>query len=246
MDNPQLVRRFYPESNVGGFSHVDGTVTFFTQIAAILRATDRVLDFGAGRGEPLHDDPVDFRRELGNLKGRCAHLEGCDIDEAVLDNPFLDHAEVFKAGAPLPYDDEAFDIVIARSVFEHIEDAEWLGRELLRVTKPGGLIAAVTPNQYGYIALAAGLVPNSMHVATLRSVQPGRKAEDVFPTYYRLNTPKALKRVFGSGADVYAVRGASEPGYHFGSPLVFRVVRWINKHVPSALQPTLYVYIRKR
>jgi hypothetical protein len=53
-----------------------------------------VLDFGAGRGEPIVDDTVAYRRHLSNMKGRCAHLAGCDIDEAVLDNPYLDHAEV--------------------------------------------------------------------------------------------------------------------------------------------------------
>src|SRR6476619_4882749 len=101
MNTEGLVRRFYPESNVAGFSHVDGTVVFFTQIAAVLRPTDYVLDFGAGRGEPIIDDKVDYRRYLSNLKGRCAHLEGCDIDKVVLDNPFLDHAEVICPEAQL-------------------------------------------------------------------------------------------------------------------------------------------------
>src|SRR5919107_872348 len=106
MRNDELVRRFYPESNVGGFSHVDGIIVFFTQIASILRPTDVVLDFGAGRGEPLLDDNNDFRRYLSNLKGRCAHVEGCDVDDVVLQNPFLNHAEVILPDEPLPYSDD--------------------------------------------------------------------------------------------------------------------------------------------
>jgi SAM-dependent methyltransferase len=241
-----LVRRFYPESNIAGFSHVDGTITFFTQIAAILRPTDRVLDFGAGRGEPLFDDPVEFRRQMSNLQGRCARLDGCDIDDAVLGNPFIDHAEVITPGAPLPYADETFDLVVSRSVFEHVENPRWLGAELLRIVKPGGVIAAVTPNKYGYIATAARLVPNRLHVRALHFVQPGRKAEDVFPTYYRLNTPRAVRAAFEPRAQVFAVRAASEPGYHLGRASVFRAVRWLNKHLPDAMQPTMYVYVRKR
>ena len=82
MDNQGLLRRFYPEANIGGFSHVDGTISFYTQIAAVLKPTDCVLDFGAGRGEPLLDDDNSYRRGLSNLQGRCAHVEGCDIDPA--------------------------------------------------------------------------------------------------------------------------------------------------------------------
>lgn len=246
MDNEDLVRRFYPESNVSGFSHVDGTISFFTQIAAALQPTDQVLDFGAGRGEPLHDDDVDYRRWLSNLQGRCALMAGCDLDPVVLENPFLDEAQVIQLGEPLPYPDGRFDLVISRSVFEHVDDPDWLARELLRIVKPGGLIAAVTPNKNGYFALAARLVPNRLHARALRKVQPGRKPEDVFPTRYRINTNAALRQTFSSGADVYVSHVASEPAYHFGRPLIFRTVKWLNKHLPDVLQPALLVYIRKR
>ncbi|MBV9090024.1 MAG: class I SAM-dependent methyltransferase [Mycobacteriaceae bacterium] len=241
-----LVHRFYPESNVAGFSHVDATIAFFTQIAAVLRPTDHVLDFGAGRGEPILDDSVPYRRQLSNLRGRCAHLAGCDIDEIVLDNPYLDHAEVIRPGLPLPYADNSFDIVVARWVFEHISDPDHVAPELLRVVKPGGLVAAMTPNKFGLIALGARTVPNRLHVKSLRMVQPERKAQDVFPTCYRLNTPSALRKAFDTEAEVFVSRGASEPSYHFGRPAVYRLIKWMDKHMPAALQPVLLVYIRKR
>jgi SAM-dependent methyltransferase len=246
VDNQDLVRRFYPESNVAGFSHVDGTVSFFSQVAAVLKPTDYVLDFGAGRGADLIDDDVAYRRSLGNLRDRCAHLEGCDIDDVVLENPFMDHAEVISLGNPLPYSDNRFDVVVSRWVFEHVEDPEWVARELLRVVKPGGLIAAVTPNKNGYFALAARLVPNSFHTTALEKVQPGRKAADIFPTRYRMNTAGALRGVFGHRADVFISRLACEPAYHFGSPVMYRIIRFLNKHLPDVLQPLLLVYIRKR
>ena len=246
MKTNDLVRRFYPEANVGGFSDVDGTIAFFNHIVASLKSSDHILDFGAGRGEPLIDDEVDYRRQLSNLQGRCAHVEGCDIDPVILQHPFLDHAEVISPSGQLPYRDEQFDVVVARSVFEHIEDPAVTAAELLRVTKPGGLIAAVTPNKSGYIAVAARLVPNDRHVRALGAIQPERKPEDVFPTYYRLNTPKALRKAFGGGADVFAVRTSSEPAYHFGHPFVYRVMKLLNKHLPTPLRPELHIYICKR
>jgi SAM-dependent methyltransferase len=245
MKNEELVGRFYPESNVSGFSHVDGTVVFFTQIASILRSTDVVLDFGAGRGEHIVDDENEFRRDLCNLKGRCAHLEGCDVDDVVLQNQFLDHAEVITPNVALPYPEDRFDIVISRWVFEHIDNPDHVARELLRVVKPGGLIAAVTPNKYGYIAIGARLLPNRMHVKVLTSVQPWRKAEDVFPTRYRMNTATALRKVFGPGADINVTYWSPEPAYHLGSRIVYSTIKWMNKHLPAILQPTIHVYIRK-
>lgn len=245
MRGDELIRRFYPEANISGFSHVDGTVAFYSQIAAVLKPDSQVLDFGAGRGEAPLQDPVDYRRNLMVFTGRCAHVEGCDVDDAVLHNPFLDHAEVVGPHERLPYEDDRFDVVVARAVFEHLDDPAFVAGELLRVTKPGGLIAAFTPNRWGYIAVAARLVPNRMHRGALVAIQPDRLPEDVFPTRYRLNTPQAIRRAFPD-ADVCVARTAAEPAYHFGSPGVYRLVGWVNKHLPDVLQPMLYAYIRKR
>lgn len=245
MDGDQLIRRFYPEANVGGFSHADGTISFFSQLVAIARPTDIVLDFGAGRGGRLIDDKVTYRRNIGIFKGRCAHTDGCDVDPVVLENPFLDDAKVIRNGERLPYEDNRFDIIVARHVFEHIEDPGFWAPELLRVLKPGGILAAMTPNKRGYIALSARLVPNSYHVRALSRIKPHRKAEDTFPTQYKLNTPADLRKAFGDGVDIFVLKKAAEPSYHFGRPWMFRLLKALNKHTPDAFLPALDVYIRK-
>lgn len=245
MDGLALRQRFFPEGNVGGFSYADAGVALYLQVDAVIRPTDRVLDFGAGRGEHILDDSIDYRRRLFNLRGKCDLVEGCDVDDAVLTNPFLDRAAVIEPGRPLPYADNSFDIILARYVFEHIDDPDYIASELLRVLKPGGLIAALTPNKHGYIALAASLIPNRLHVRALSYIQPRRKSVDVFPTVYRLNTRKALNRCFGAGADVYVVFTSGEPGYHFGNPHLYRAFLSMHKHLPARLQPQLIVYIRK-
>lgn len=186
----RLDQHMYQEARVSGFWHLDQEVTFFSQVAALLRPTDVVLDFGAGRGEWYEDDPCHYRRWIQNFRGRCAHVDGCDVDLSVLENRTLDAAALLMPGAPLPYEDNRFDIVVSRYVFEHITNPTDVARELLRVTKPGGWICAITPNKWGYVAIAARMVPNQLHGAFLKFIQPHRKEEDVFPTAYRLNTPR--------------------------------------------------------
>ncbi|MBA3511517.1 class I SAM-dependent methyltransferase [Sphingomonas sp.] len=241
----RLERQAFEEVNVSGFSHIDQEVAFFTQIAALVRADDFVLDFGAGRGEFFYDEPSRYRLWLQNFRGRVAHVDGCDIDPAVLGNPTLDEAKLLEKGQPLPYEDERFDIVVSRYVFEHVSDPEWLARELLRVTKPGGWICALTPNKWGYVALASRLFPNRVHSRLLRSVQPHRKEEDVFPTAYKLNRPKDVRRFFSGGADVFHYTTSAVPSYHFGSYFVFRATLLLHRVLPPILDLVLGLFIRK-
>jgi SAM-dependent methyltransferase len=236
----------YPEVNVSGFPHLDPEVAFYTQFAALLRPTDVILDFGAGRGELMENDPSAFRRWLQNFRGRCAHVDGCDLDPVVRDNPTLDSAAMIELGKPLPYEDERFDLIISRYVFEHVTDPQWAADELLRVLKPGGWICAMTPNKWGYVALAASLVPNRLHAWVLSRVQPGREAKDVFPTAYKLNRPADVRRYFGGRADVYCYSTSAVPSYHFGSLLLFRLQQLLHRLTPPMFDLGLRFFIRKR
>jgi SAM-dependent methyltransferase len=241
----ELERRVFSEVNVSGFAHSDQEVAFFTQVAALLRPTDVVLDFGAGRGAWMYEDPSYFRRHIQNFRGRCAHVDGCDIDPIVLENATLDEARTFRPGEALPYEDDRFDIIIARYVFEHIPDPEWAARELLRVLRPGGWICAMTPNKWGYVALAARLLPNRLHARALTRVQPHRKEIDVFPTVYRLNTPEAARRYFGGGGDVFHYTTSAVPSYHFKSMILFRLLLFFHRFLPPRLDVGLRLFIRK-
>ena len=240
-----IKERFYPETKVGGFSRVDGSIEFYTRIAALIKPTDRVLDYGAGRGAQIAGDKTEYGRWLKTLRGRVAHVEGCDIDPAVLDNPYLDHAALFDPAKPLPYPDASFDLIFSNWVFEHIADPVTASAELLRVLKPGGWICAVTPNKFGYIALAARLAGNSRHVPLLKHIQPDRLDFDVFPTVYKLNTPAAIRRYFGAHADVTVYGMSSEPSYHFNSRLIYLAFNLLHKFTPSRFHTALFVFIRK-
>jgi SAM-dependent methyltransferase len=194
----------------------------------------------------MDTDPSMYRRNIQNLRHRCAHVDGCDPDAVVLENPTLDAAAVIRIGEPLPYEDERFDLIVSRYVFEHIAEPEWAASELLRVLKPGGWICVITPNRWGYVAAAARLVPNRLHSSVLSKVQPGRPSKDIFPTVYKLNRPSDIRRYFGHSADVYHFSTSAAPSYHFGSIAVLRLFQLIHRLTPPVFELGLRFFIRKR
>lgn len=238
---------FYPETAAGGFSHVDGTVAFYARINALMQPDMTVLDYGAGRGKGVQDDQVSYRRGLRDLKGKCKRLIGVDVDEAIHENPGLDEAHVIPPGGAIPLPTASVDLIVSDNTFEHITDPGPVARELDRVLKPGGWICARTPNRWGYIALGASLVPNALHVAFLRRLQPDRKAVDVFPTAYKLNTREALRRHFPNTAYEHcSYTHFAEPAYFANSRVLWALMLLVFRLTPPALAPTRMIFLRKR
>lgn len=243
----ETLARLYPEAAVGGYTQLDGQVEFYTRVNALVGADSHVLDFGAGRGYWAVEPMPAISRRLRTLRGRVARVVGTDVDNAVLTNPTLDEAQVVPPGEPLPYADGTFDLIIADHVLEHIdaEHAPDVAAELMRLLRPGGWLAARTPNKWGMIGLGARAVPNRLHVRVLDRLQPGRKAEDVFPVRYEMNTRKDLRRLFAPHA-VHVYGHASEPTYFGRSSAMWRVAAGVDRLTPGRLRPTLMVFVQKQ
>lgn len=239
--------RVFPEVGAGGFSRIDGTVQFYTRVQALLRPEMVVLDFGAGRGAGLLDDPVPYRRDLRRLRGRVRRVIGVDVDPTVRTNPGLDEARLVRPGEPLPLADGSVDLVLADFVFEHVEEPDRCAAELDRVLRPGGWICARTPNRWNYVALAARLIPERLHEAVLRRVQPERKKADVFPAFYRMNDLRTLHHLFPE--DRYrhcSYAWSAEPAYLPRRSWVWRTALLVDSLMPSALQSNIFVFVQKR
>ena len=241
------MRKLQPELAVGGYSAYDGTVEFYGRVKALLQPQMRVVDLGAGRGAWFEDDESDYRKRMRLLRGSVLEVIGCDVDRAVLANRAVDRAEVLQPGAPLPFADGSVDMVISDYVFEHVTEPLQLASELARILKPGGWVCARTPTRYNYVSVAARLVANLHHARLLRLVQPGRKAEDVFPTVYLLNTRRSVRRAFSESqfAD-HTYLYANEPQYFFGKKFIYRSFQLFHWLLPTALHGNLFIFLRRR
>ncbi|MGH8905769.1 MAG: class I SAM-dependent methyltransferase [Egibacteraceae bacterium] len=242
-----LPEKLYPEIGAGGFSRVDGTVEFYGRVNSLLTRDMTVLDFGAGRGREVLEDQAPYRRALRLLKGKAAKVIGVDVDPIVLSNPSLDEAMVITEDGALPVEDASIDVIVSDFCFEHLRHPERVAGQFHRVLKMGGWICARTPNRWGYIGLGATLVPNQLHHAALRRLQPQRRALDVFPTVYRLNTRRAVRRCFPPEDyrdcsytinSIPAYCGNSLPG------------AWVCKRMvsllPESVSTTLLIFLQKR
>ncbi|MEA1049017.1 methyltransferase domain-containing protein [Lamprobacter modestohalophilus] len=243
----QVLAAAFPEIGAGGFTSRDGTIEFLSRVHSLLQPPMQVLEFGAGRGAGLQDDAVAFRRELRNLHGKVARVVACDVDEAVLEHPAADETRVIQPDAPLSFPDAAFDLILADFVFEHIQDAALVSGELARVLKPGGWLCARTPNKYGPVSLVTRLIDNSRHSRLLRWAQPERKEIDVFPTTFRLNSLRDLRRWFPSERfEHFTYRYEPEPGYFFNNRVVLRLMLFLSWLLPPVMKTNLFVFLRKQ
>lgn len=98
--------------------------------------------------------------ELSRVDARGRRITVCDIDARAVElaqklhGELLSGADTIEPGAPLPYADASFDLVVAMEVVEHLtEPLPWL-RELVRVARPGAEILLTTPN-YASVSLVA-------------------------------------------------------------------------------------------
>lgn len=238
---------FYPETAVGGFTSVDGTIQFFTRINALLQPDMTILDFGAGRASFVEEDPVEYRRNLRIFRGRVKQVIGVDIAEAVLANPVIDKAYVVHPGDRLPLEDRSVDMIISDHTFEHFEKPAQPIGELERVLKPGGWLCARTPNRWGYSSIGASIIPNRFHELVLSRLQPDRKAIDIFPTFFRLNTRQDFARYFDKTRwELWAYTWNPEPAYFGSSKIGWWLAKTMFRFLPSALGTTWLVFARKK
>lgn len=174
----KLLRKYYGTS-------VHPYRVYEQHVDALLKPDGVLLDAGCGRTVPV----------LKKYLGRAGRLIGVELVDFT-DVP--SGIETYNADlAKLPLPDACVDLIMSRSVFEHLTDPDSVYREFFRVLKPGGAVVFLTANMWDYGTLVARLVPNRFHARIVSHVE-GRAEEDTFPTAYKTNTPGDVNRLAAS------------------------------------------------
>ena len=239
-----LKNMFTPGKNLlGNYHELDGTIEFYGRINAILKDTDSVLDLGAGRGSWYLLDNCSYRKEIRNIKNKVKYLVGVDVDEAVLENPTT-HENMIMTLEKIPLDNSSMDIIVADWVLEHVQNPIQFCSEINRILKPGGIFCARTPHKYKYVSLFASLFKNKYHSKILKFIQPQRIELDIFPTVYKLNTQRSIKKIFNNYKN-FSYLYASHPSYFANNKLLFNLISWFHKILPAFMVSEIFIFLVK-
>jgi ubiquinone/menaquinone biosynthesis C-methylase UbiE len=237
---------YYPESEFGGFTDVDGTIAFYLRVNSLIDPSSVVLDIGCGRGA-YRSDPVPLRRELRIFRGKVKKITGIDVSNAAKENPFIDEFYLIEEDSRWPVEDESVDLCLADYTLEHVGDPGLFFSECQRVLKPGGHLCIRTTNQLSYLGLFSKLVPNKIHARLLSKVQDERKEEDVYITLYKCNTVRKIRQALSNYSFAsYVVYGyESEPSYASFSRAFYLAAVMHQQFAPQIIKVGIFAFARK-
>jgi ubiquinone/menaquinone biosynthesis C-methylase UbiE len=133
-----------------------------------------------------------MKREESEVLQKAGRVVGIDMCLPSLSRHEGIHELVFGNIEELPFAESSFDVVTANMVVEHLAQPLAVLQETFRVLKPGGVLVLHAPNYWNPLTLIASLTPQRVKNLLLRLFE-GRAEADVFPTFYRLNTPRSIR-----------------------------------------------------
>lgn len=131
--------------------------------------------------------------EFAWFRGSAAKVCGVDVDPRVLENAHLDDSRLGSADG-IPYPDGTFDLAFAWNVVEHLATPEDMFREVARVLRPRGRFVIKTPNLCHYVTLTSRALPHALHDFIISRIFR-RTSPDIFPTHYRCNSERRIRRL---------------------------------------------------
>jgi len=195
-------------------------------VASYLNPDAKLLDLGCGRGgiverlHPLAGLTVGVDADLASLREHRA--------------PSIPRVQALAEALPFPA--QTFDLVICSWVLEHLAEPEKAFEEVARVLKPGGRFIFLTPNflhPIPRLGWALSKVGNLMQRSLVASLY-GRQSQDVFPPYYRANTPMKIEEMASKvGLRKVSVHLVEDPTYLAFGPLSFRLSVVLEKFIPA-------------
>jgi len=200
------IKRYCPKfiSNSKRFSEV---------VIPYLGLEVEMIDLGCGRG--LETAIV--------YKDHTRLSLGLDISETVLQNQTI-HEPLIGSVYDIPLLKACVNLASSQELLEHLEFPQKMFDEVSRILRPGGIFAVMTPNLWFPSTIISWLTPYSFHKFVNRTLH-NIDAANVFPTWYRANTLRQLKKL-GRQAGmeiIYYEYFQCNPGQLSFSPLLTRL-----------------------
>lgn len=149
-----------------------------------------VLDLGGGRNSP-------FVRHLSAAARET--VVAVDILEGELRaNRALRHRVASDVCGRLPLHDGSVDVVVTRSVLEHLSDSEAAVDEIARVLRTGGVCIHVFPARFSLFSGLNRIMPQAMARRLLFTFFPEWHDSCGFPAFYRNCDARAMAKVHRS------------------------------------------------
>ncbi|MCP4002579.1 MAG: methyltransferase domain-containing protein [bacterium] len=166
----------------------DHLATYHRMLGECLSESNEAVHVGAGGRDPteLIGHPLD------DVKIWAVDPSA----ESLARSPNPNKLEAWGHDIPLP--DESVDCVFSEYVMEHVEDPVATVREARRILRPGGQLLWMAPNLWSYSGIATHLTPHGFHIwfnRLLEPTTPERTTADVFPTYFRINSIRSIRRI---------------------------------------------------
>jgi len=139
-----------------------------------LNKGDVILDIGGGRRSP-------FAKHIK----KDVEVIGIDIsDEELKLNPHLSRFVVCDVTVNLPFEDNSVDLIMSRSVVEHLNGVPDFVKEAHRVLKPNGKFIHLFPSKFAPFAIANRMLPNAIAKKILYKIHPHQVGLGGFKAYY--------------------------------------------------------------
>lgn len=228
----ELIRRiFYPATS---------EKTWFEILTRHCQPDHSVCEIGSGSGAGSQN----------KLYPNVSSITGVDLDERVLTNKFLTKAYVGPAEKLVEIvNGGEFDIIYSHMAAEHIENPTNFIEQQIACLKKGGIIFHSTVSKYFWTSIINDFVPESIKASLISVMGSGRKSDEIFPAFYKLNSEhdiRALARTYNLEYEI--VRSDQAPGYLRRSIILMLIYTIIHKPIQvilPQLRPT-FIFILRR
>jgi ubiquinone/menaquinone biosynthesis C-methylase UbiE len=151
--------------------------------------------------------------EQDEMLAKTGFAVGIDLDLPALKAHKGISAKVYADLTAIPLKDKSFDVITANMVVEHLNEPEKVFSEVCRLLRTDGVFVFHTTNARNPFLQAAAKIPQDLK-NSLVYVLEDRKAEDVFPTHYKVNRPQDVKAVATqTGFDVEQIKLVSTSAF---------------------------------